>query len=140
MTIRIDGGCHCGNITFKLDWPDDALQIGVRECGCDFCQKHGGEWTSHREAALDVTIKDAARVSNYRFGTETADFLVCATCGVVPVVTSAVDGHLYGIVNVNAFTPNSKISYTHTTTDFDGENVSSRLDRRQRNWIPSVRI
>jgi hypothetical protein len=140
MTIAINGGCHCGNISFEIAWPDDAPQIGIRECGCDFCQKHGGEWTSHRDAELEVHISDPSKVSKYRFGTGTADFYVCSICGVVPVVVCEIDEHMYGIVNVNAFEPNPDISFTHTTTDFEGEDVDSRLSRRQRNWIPNVRL
>ena len=140
MTIAIDGSCHCGNIKFNLAWPDDAPQIGIRECGCDFCQKHGGEWTSHRDAELDVLISEPSKISKYRFGTGTADFYVCSVCGDVPVVICEIDNLLYGIVNTNAFEANANITFTHTTTDFDGEDVDGRLDRRRRNWIPSVRI
>ncbi|MGI9221232.1 MAG: GFA family protein [Woeseiaceae bacterium] len=138
--INIKGSCHCGNIQFDLAWPADAPQIGVRECGCSFCQKHGGEWTSHREAELDVRIDDDSRVSRYQFGTSTADFHICSTCGVVPFVVSEIDEQSYAVVNVNAFEANSGLSFTHSTTDFDGEDVDSRLDRRRRNWISTVRF
>ena len=42
-------------------------------------------------------------MSTYAFGTKTAEFHVCTACGVVPVVTSRIDGRLYAIVSVNAF-------------------------------------
>jgi hypothetical protein len=50
-----------------------------------------------------VTVKDRIRVSKYAFGTKTAEFHVCTACGVVPVVTSRIDGGLYAVVSVNAF-------------------------------------
>ena len=140
MSLQIAGGCHCGNIAFSLEWPADAAQIGRRECGCSFCQKHGAAWTSHPEARLNIHIKDAASASRYRFGTATADFHVCTRCGVPSLVTCEIDGTLYGIVNVNALEPTDGISFTTTSTNFDGEKVDDRLDRRQRNWIPSVRL
>ena len=139
MTI-IAGSCHCDNIQFDLEWPDNAPQIGVRECGCSFCQKHGGAWTSHRDAKLDVRIAADALVSRYRFGTATADFYVCAKCGVAPFVVSSIDEHLYAVVNVNTFAANPAVSFSHSSTDFDGEDVGNRLERRRRSWIPTVRL
>jgi hypothetical protein len=140
MTLLVRGGCHCGNIRFELAWPDDAPQIGIRECGCSFCQKHGGAWTSHRDAELEVHLDDASLVSKYKFGTATADFYVCSVCGVTPFVVSDIDDHLYAVVNVNTFEPNPDVSFSHSSTDFDDEDVGSRLGRRQRNWIPVVRL
>jgi hypothetical protein len=107
-------------------------------CSCTFCKKHGGSWTSHRDSELTVTIVDESLLSRYRFGTETADFLVCAKCGVAPLVLSEIDGTLYSVVNVNTFDDLSGFSFSSSATDFDGEDTGSRLERRQRNWIPKV--
>ena len=73
--MRIEGACHCGNMAFDLEWPDDA-PVTPRACGCSFCQKHGAEWTAHAQASLRLRIRDGSRASWYRFGTETADFHV----------------------------------------------------------------
>jgi hypothetical protein len=138
--MEISGGCHCGNIRFQLAWPDDEPQISVRECGCSFCRKHGGAWTSNRRAELDVQIEDASLVTMYKFGTATADFYVCSVCGVTPFVVSEIDGRLYGVVNVNAFEDTPGVTFSSSSTDFDGEDVGSRLERRQLNWIPVIRL
>lgn len=134
----IHGGCHCGNIRFTLRWPETEGAIAVRACSCSFCVKHGGVYTSHPEAGLDVEIADPARVERYRFGTETADFHVCRSCGVVPVVTSTIEGRLYAVVNVNSFEDVDRSELVPSVADFDGETTESRLARRQRNWIPHV--
>jgi len=55
------------------------------------------------EARLHVRVSDAGAVARYVFGTETADFLVCARCGVAPLVTSRIDDKVYAVVNVNTF-------------------------------------
>ena len=136
----IDGGCHCGNIRFELLWPADEAGIQARCCGCTFCQKHGGSWTSNRGAQLNVTIEDRSTVSNYRFGTRTADFQVCSICGVVPLVSSEIDGDRYAVVNTNTFRKHAGFTLTSTSTDFDDEDTDSRLDRRKRKWIPRVVI
>ena len=138
--MQIDGRCHCGNIRYALQWPGDGTDIGIRACGCSFCVKHGGQWTSHREAELAANIVDASLLSKYSFGTKTADFYVCARCGTVPFVTCAIDDGLYAVVNVNTFEGLDTTSLARAATNFDGEDTGSRLERRKRNWIPSVRI
>ena len=138
--MRIEGKCHCGNIRYVLEWPEDGNQIQARVCGCTFCTKHGGSWTSRRDAALDATLADETGVTKYNFGTDTADFYVCSACGVVPFVTSAIDGGLYAVVNVNTFEGIDRDRVARAPISFDDEDVSGRLDRRKRNWIPSVRI
>jgi hypothetical protein len=138
--MRIEGKCHCGNIRYGLDWPGEASEIKVRACGCSFCVKHGGSWTSHRGAGLEAEIRDASLVSRYRFGTQTADFYVCARCGAVAFVTSAIEGRLYAVVNVNTFEGIDPSSLARAAANFDGEGTGERLERRTRNWIPVVRI
>ena len=138
--MRIEGRCHCGNIRYVLNWPGDGADIKIRACGCAFCTKHGGSWISHRESELIAEVHDASGVSKYRFGTSTADFYVCSRCGVVPFVTSAIDDHLYAVVNVNTFDGINLSSLARTATNFDGEGTDERLERRKRNWIPNVRI
>jgi len=77
-------------------------------------------------------------VSNYAFGTKTAQFHVCSTCGVVPVVTSQIDGRLYAVVSVNAFEGVEPSLLRRASATFDGEGEGDRLARRQRNWIANV--
>ena len=138
--MEIRGACHCRNIGYVLDWPDGAPQIPVRACDCTFCCKHGGSWTSHPDAALRVTIGDRSRVSVYRFGTATAEFHVCTTCGVVPFVTSTVQDHVYAVVNVNSFESLDPRALARAPAHFEGEESGARLARRARHWIPHVRI
>jgi hypothetical protein len=136
MLIR--GKCHCGNIAFSLTWDPDPTEIPVRACTCSFCVKHGGLWTSNPNGALKVAINDAALVSRYEFGTKTAEFHVCARCGVVPVVTSLIDGRLYAVVSVNAFEGVDESLLRRASANFDGEGTDSRLARRTRSWIANV--
>src|ERR1700761_9462553 len=89
--MLINGGCHCGNITFILDWISDSPQIDVRGCTCAFCSKHGHVWSANPLAHLKLNVSDSASLSKYAFATQTAEFHVCARCGVVPVATSEID-------------------------------------------------
>ena len=134
----IPGSCHCGNVRFVLGWPTSESQIPVRRCSCTFCQKHAGAWTSHRDSELRIEVHDRSRITRYRFGTETADFYICSVCGVVPLVLSEIDDCQYAVVNVNTFEDIGGLLLCSSSSNFDGENVGSRLERRKRNWIPSV--
>jgi hypothetical protein len=136
--MLIHGRCHCGNIAFTMTWAPDPVEIPARACGCSFCTKHGGVWTSNPAAVLEVRVTDPVRVSRYAFGTRTADFHICATCGIVPLVTSRVAGHLYAVVNVNTFTDVAPALLRHTAASFEEESEETRLARRARNWIAHV--
>lgn len=136
MLIR--GGCHCGNIRFALEWMPEPTHIPARACGCSFCTKHGGVWTSCPGGVLTVNIADAALVQRYAFGTRTAQFHICRTCGAVPLVTSRIDGELYAVVSVNAFEGVDPALLRHAPADFEAESEATRLARRKRNWIARV--
>jgi len=137
--MLIHGQCHCGNIAFQLEW-NGPQEIPARACGCSFCVKHGGVWTSHPGSRLTVTLGDASLVSKYAFGTRTATFHVCSRCGAVPLVTSDVDDHLYAVVNVNVLENVDPSSLRRAPANFEGEDLESRLARRKRNWIADVRF
>lgn len=136
--MLIHGRCHCGNIAFTLAWDADPAEIPARACGCSFCLKHGGVWTSDPAAALRVVVLDPSLVSRYQQGTRTAEFHVCARCGVVPLVTSSIEGVLFAAVNVNTFDDVDPARLRRGSSSFDGEGTDSRLARRRRSWIARV--
>jgi len=136
--MLVKGSCHCGNIAFTLDWQPEPSEIPARACGCSFCVKHGGVWTSCSTGRLRVTVRRPEGTTRYAFGTRTAEFHVCMDCGIVPVVTSRIAGRLYAVVSVNAFDNVAASQLKRTPASFDGESEGDRLARRQRNWIGDV--
>jgi len=136
--MLISGSCHCRNISFTLDWQPEPSEIPARACTCSFCVKHGGVWTSCPAGSLKIDVKQPSLVSKYSFGTETAQFHICSACGVVPVVTSRIDGRLYAVVSVNAFEGVEPSLLRRASATFDGESEGMRLARRKRNWIADV--
>jgi hypothetical protein len=74
----------------------------------------------------------------YRFGTKTADFHVCLTCGVPPIVTCMIEGRRYAVVNVNTFEDVDKFKIAEAAANFEGEIEENRLARRRRNWTPEA--
>ena len=138
--MKLAGACHCRNLTFELTWEHAPTAIPARACTCSFCQLHGGVWTADRTASLRIVVEDAALVSRYQFGTRTADFHVCARCGVALAATSLIDDRLYAVVNVHALAGVDPALLVHAPATFDGEEVADRLARRARNWIPRVEL
>ena len=137
---RIEGKCHCGNIRFLFERTQQQPQIAVRACSCTFCQMHGGVYTSDPGGKLDVYILDKGLVNKYQFGTKTAEFYICTRCGVVPVVSSEIEGNLYAVVNVNTFQNVDSSDLQQSTTNFEGETTTDRLGRRSKTWIPRITI
>ena len=136
---RIHGSCHCRNIRVTFEWPDSGPAIPVRACGCGLCTKHRAAWTSHPDGRFYLQIADDSRVTRYRFGTKTADFHVCLTCGAIPVVTCMIEGIRYAVFNVNTFDDVDRSQLVETNTNFEGETTESRLTRRRRKWTPEAR-
>lgn len=133
----IEGRCHCGDVAFALHWPTAPRPLPARACGCGYCLRLGAAWTSAPGGRVDVTLAGADAATRYRFGHGTAEFLVCRTCGIVPVATSAIDDTLYAVVNVNTFEAVAPEEIAITRTDFEGEDETERLARRRRNWTPA---
>ena len=133
--------CHCGNINVKLKTNLNNNDLPRRKCQCDFCIAHGAVWTSDSESGeVEVKIKDKKQINKYRFGTKTADFYICKICGVVPIAVSKINDNDNAVVNVNAIT-DPKINITKVVkTNFRGESIKKRLERRENNWIKKVEI
>lgn len=138
--MRFDGRCHCNNISFNYQVPDEDSTLPVRVCDCSFCRKHGGLYTSQPGAVLQGAVKDSNKVTRYRFGTKTADYYVCGFCGANPFVTCEIDGHLYAIVNINCLEDLNVEQLAPAPVDFDGESTENRMARRKRNWVSGVSI
>jgi hypothetical protein len=136
--MRINASCHCGNIRVVFDRPESGSTISARACGCALCAKHGAAWTSDPNGRFHLRIADHSRVTRYRFGTKTADFHVCATCGAIPIVTCTIEGTRYAVFNVNTFEDIDRSQLVATATDFEGETTENRLARRRRNWTPEA--
>ncbi|MFM2399413.1 MAG: hypothetical protein RL341_1570 [Pseudomonadota bacterium] len=138
--MLISGNCHCKNISLTLNWSPEPTEIPARACTCSFCVKHGGVWTSCATGELEVKINNPAQVCTYAFGTKTATFHICAACGVVPVVTSRIDGQLYAVVSVNALEGVPEALLKRAPVSFDDEDEATRLARRKQGWIARVRF
>jgi hypothetical protein len=139
MRNKHQGKCHCGNIRYLFQAAFSIQDMPVRGCGCSYCVKSGARYTSDPEGSLSVTIRDQDQVTCYQFGHRTADFHLCRICGGGPFVTSQIDGRTFAVLNANTLDEAKLIKPEDTpASDFDGEEVMGRLDRRKQRWIPDV--
>jgi hypothetical protein len=51
-----------------------------------------------------------------------------------------IEGHAYAVVNVNTFDDVARAKLVPAPVSLDGETESTRLARRKRGWIASVRF
>ena len=135
--MKYAGGCHCKAVQYALDWPAGSAALPARRCTCGYCTRFDGTWTSHPDACLEIRF-EGDPPERYRFGTQTADFLFCSTCGTVVAALCELDGEPRAVVNVNTLDGVGGLELDHSDSDFGNESVSGRLDRRRENWIGRV--
>jgi hypothetical protein len=133
---RFEGGCHCGNLGFVFEASTGLDVLGLRADQCSFCRAHNARNTSDPNGTMRITVRDEAKLSRYRFGLKTADFLVCADCGAYIGALMEDQGLRWMTVNVNAFRPPPPAEFPIVPVDFDAEDVPARLARRKTKWTP----
>ena len=135
---RYEGRCHCGAVTIAFTTGRALDELPLRECQCTFCRKHGARTTTDSEGFAEIRVRDAAALARYRFGLATADYLVCARCGVYVAAVMEEGGKGWAVVNVNAFDDRGTFSGAATPTVYDHEDVSARRERRRKVWTPAI--
>lgn len=132
------GGCHCGNISVQLRLPRPPDQTPLRSCACSFCRSHGARAVADRGGRAEITASDPSLLGHYRFGSRTADYLVCRRCGVYVAGVCETSSGLRAVVNVNCLDDRAAFTETPEAPDYDGETTAARLERRSVNWMPAV--
>jgi hypothetical protein len=136
----IEGSCHCGNISYRFETSRALAELALRRCSCSFCRSHGAVYTSDPQGRLTVDIREPQAVSHYRFGTRTAEPLICARCGVLPVTIARIDGRTYGVVNLSAASGFTVLADQVAPQDFSKQTAEQRSERRRRSWIATVTL
>jgi hypothetical protein len=130
-----EGACHCRNLELRLASDKTPLELGTRADGCSFCKRHRAVYTADPAGSLSLTVRDASLLSRYRFGTKTADFLLCKSCGVF--VAAYVPEPPLAVVNVNVLEASAAFLATELhLADLDQEPLEARLARRRARWTP----
>lgn len=76
--ITHTGGCHCGQIRFKVIAPINPV---VQECNCSICSKTGFLHLIVPASRFHL-LSGEQHLSHYTFGTGAAKHLFCTRCGI----------------------------------------------------------
>lgn len=95
----VKGSCYCENISFTMMLSRPLESYAPRACDCDFCSKHGATYVSDAQGHLDILTKEQGQVRHIRHGSQSAEFVICQTCGVLVYVYFEATGVVYGAVN-----------------------------------------
>ena len=134
------GGCHCGNISLQLRLSGAPEQMPLRSCSCSFCRAHGTRTLSDRNGLAEIAVADWSLVERYRFGSRTADYMVCRRCGVYVGAVCETSSGWRAVINTNCLNDREAFTQAPAAPDYEGEPTAARLDRRATNWMPvSVR-
>lgn len=98
----IQGGCHCGNITYQAEIANAPSSYAPRACDCKLCTSHAASYISDSHGTLTITVNDENNVSKYRQGSKIAYFLICKKCGVMTGVCYEENGRIYGSINTRS--------------------------------------
>lgn len=137
---RFEGGCHCGNLSFVFDASASMEALGLRADQCSFCRAHGARNTSDPDGAISISVRDAGALIRYRFALRTADFLICARCGVYIGALMEDSGKRWFTVNANAFRPPPPDGFPIALADYEEEDVTARIARRKQRWTPAFTL
>lgn len=131
------GACHCRNLEVRFESAKSPEDLGVRTDTCTFCAKHHARYATDPAGSLRVTVADPALLEHYRFGTKTADFLLCRACGVY--IGATMPEASVGVLNVNVLDARAVfLALPLQTLDLDSETLDQRLARRRARWTPCV--
>jgi hypothetical protein len=130
------GGCHCGNLRLTLRLSQPPADTRLRACGCSFCRAHNTRTTSDPNGSVDIHAADWSLVERYRFGTGTAEFLICKRCGVYIGTIGETASGFRGVINTNCLDDRVAFTKQPDPVDHDGEAIGARLARRAANWMP----
>jgi hypothetical protein len=138
MTHVLTGSCHCGALHFTFETPTSPETLPLRACDCSFCRKHGARSTSDPAGRVHLVADDPSALLRYRFGTRTAEILICGKCGIYVAATASVDDALYAVININTLDDRTPFDRVAEVTNRDHEDAAQRASRRRATWIPAT--
>ncbi len=125
------GACHCGAVSAAYE---TSAPIRLRADGCSFCRTRGVKSASDPDGKLAVV--STQKLTRYRFGHKSADFLLCPVCGTyVGTMMESPRGPI-GVINVAGMNIEEFRNLPVTLTSLEGESPEERIARRVSRWTP----
>ena len=131
------GSCHCGALEFEFHPSQEPRLWPIRACQCTFCRGHGARTTSDPLGFVTFRIIDEAQLQRYRFGLQTADYLICRRCGLYIAAALTSQRGRFATINVNAIREPLDVQEA-IPVSYEGESLERRQQRREQNWTPVV--
>lgn len=116
------GGCHCGQVAFEVDAPED---LEVHACNCSICRMTGFHHLIVPATDFRLTRGDA-ELTTYTFNTGIAKHLFCRHCGIKSFYVPRSNPNGYS-VNVNCLDQSTVKSVS--VQAFDGQHWEENAAR-----------
>jgi hypothetical protein len=91
---------------------------------------------SDRDGQAEITVADWSLAEKYRFGSRTADYVLCRRCGVYIGAVCETHAGMRAVINTNCLDDRAAFTQRPAAPDYDGEATDIRLTRRATNWMP----
>ena len=130
------GECHCGAIGYTYSCDVPPAEWAIRACQCRFCRAHDALSASDPTASIAFLASEPDQLQHYRFGLNTADFLICRRCGVYIGASIEAPNGRFGIINTHALTNPGPALASPLPISYDGEKTGDRVARREERWSP----
>ena len=133
---HIHGSCHCGAVRVSVRLSRTPQEIELRACQCSFCRRHGARTFADPSGHALIESASAADIRDYRFGQRTADFLICAECGVYVAAVIEAPGGLHATINAAGLGFAEFEGREAAAAEYGAETRAERIERRYRRWMP----
>jgi hypothetical protein len=134
---EISGGCYCGNIRVTASFSKSSAAFNPRACDCEFCRKHGAAYVSDPLGSLHIQIRNEREINRFRQGSNTAEMILCRTCGVLIGALYRESHRVFGTLNAKAldssFGSEQGVSPKSLAQD-------QKIQRWRDIWFPDVRL
>jgi len=78
--VEHTGGCHCGNVKYRVKAPSHNLI--VYDCNCSICKKKQNKHFIVPKANFTLLGESQSYLTTYKFNTNQAEHMFCRVCGV----------------------------------------------------------
>ena len=131
------GSCHCGGVTVEFDTPTDPAAIPLRLCQCSFCRAHGSISASDPKGRIRYIENTPGALKRYQFGLKSADYILCANCGVYLGATMTEGGQdVFATTNIRTYAERARFTQEPTPIVYEQEDLETRRSRRRERWTP----
>lgn len=135
--MEIQGQCLCGAVRADLRLSRTAAEMPLRACQCSFCRAHGAATVTDPQGTVAIRVGGEADLIRYRFDKGTADFLICAHCGVYVAALLSDGARAWATVNAHGLGMAAFAGRAPEAVDYGDETAAARIARRKTAWTPA---